>query len=283
MVHPFDRIGLAALSDLGDPAVRSLIGTLEKTQEEFLARESKFRSPDYKWPRDALHTWSRIWEYPYVVHHLAKRKPTGRPVVVDHGCGTTFFPYSATSVGYDVIGVDNDPVCLNDFAAAATVVPHDGALAARRLEPNGRLPLESASADAVASISVLEHIPDPVPAVAEIMRVLRPGGLFVLTMDVDLWGRGELSAVKYRQIRELLAAHFTCDLPEVTVHPLDHLTSRNSPHPPGWMNLGTSAVLHGKHWFKQTAGLALGRKPHFKYHRREPFHLSVFGYVGTRK
>ncbi len=38
------------------------------------------------------------------------------------------------------------------------------------------LPLEDASVDVVLDVSVLEHVPDPARVVAEIRRVLRPGG-----------------------------------------------------------------------------------------------------------
>jgi arsenite methyltransferase len=39
-----------------------------------------------------------------------------------------------------------------------------------------RLPLRDATVDAVVSIAVLQHIPDPAAALAEMTRVLRPGG-----------------------------------------------------------------------------------------------------------
>jgi SAM-dependent methyltransferase len=41
------------------------------------------------------------------------------------------------------------------------------------------LPLEDASADAVIFLHVLEHLPDPEPAVKEISRILKPGGLLL--------------------------------------------------------------------------------------------------------
>ena len=47
---------------------------LEKEQADFLAMESAFRSREYKWPRDPLHTWSRVWEYPYTYHHLQQAR-----------------------------------------------------------------------------------------------------------------------------------------------------------------------------------------------------------------
>jgi SAM-dependent methyltransferase len=59
----------------------------------------------------------------------------------------------------------------------------------QRYEPNVfvgdacRLPFASGSFDKVLCTGVLMHIPDERPAVAEIVRVLRPGGLFVCSIN----------------------------------------------------------------------------------------------------
>jgi 2-polyprenyl-6-hydroxyphenyl methylase/3-demethylubiquinone-9 3-methyltransferase len=53
-----------------------------------------------------------------------------------------------------------------------------------------RLPLSSASADVVVAGEVLEHVPDLPAVVAEVCRVLRPGGLVVLdTIAATAFGR----------------------------------------------------------------------------------------------
>jgi SAM-dependent methyltransferase len=49
------------------------------------------------------------------------------------------------------------------------------------IEPDGRLPSEDASFDAVLSTQVLEHVEDPALYLAESFRVLRPGGLLLLS------------------------------------------------------------------------------------------------------
>ena len=43
------------------------------------------------------------------------------------------------------------------------------------------IPLESETFDAILCTEVLEHLPNPVAAVAELTRLLRPGGLLILT------------------------------------------------------------------------------------------------------
>src|SRR5262249_22624394 len=115
MTHIFDRGGLAAISDCRNPECQSLFDALAREQSGFLEKESQFRSPEYKWPRDPLRNWSRAWEYPYAYHHLrAFRERWSRPVnpvVVDVGSGVTFFPFSVARLGCDVMCTDIDPVC----------------------------------------------------------------------------------------------------------------------------------------------------------------------------
>ena len=70
----FDRSGHTALSDLKTEEWERLFFILEKEQSTFLNKEKYFSSPEYKWTSAPLHTWSRIWEYPYVYHHLGAYK-----------------------------------------------------------------------------------------------------------------------------------------------------------------------------------------------------------------
>ncbi len=124
--HPFDRSGQAALSDFETPAWRELFARLEQQQARFLKHGASFQSPEYPWPRDPLHNWSRCWEYPYAYYHLATFRRAWResasPVVVDVGCGVTFFPFALATVGYDVRCNDVDPICRTDLERAIPLV-----------------------------------------------------------------------------------------------------------------------------------------------------------------
>lgn len=223
----FKRSGLAALSDIASPEYQKLFALLEKEQELFLSKESSFRSPDYKWPRDPLHCWSRIWEYPYVYYHLRRAKETLRPEisqrVVDLGSGVTFFPFAVARLGYHVQCLDIDPICEHDLLCAASVVSHQPGKVEFFLVSNDYLPLGDKEIDIVYCISVLEHIANFELPIQEVARILKPGGLFILTIDLDLCGYMEIGVRRYQDMRRCLAAFFDLEQPEVTIHPMDML------------------------------------------------------------
>lgn len=104
--------------------------------------------------------------------------------VLDVGCGpATDLPALAAAVGArgEVIGVDRDP------AMVATARERCSATAnIRVLEGDAEhLPLESGGLDRARVDRVLMHVPDPAAALAELHRVLRPGG--VLTLAEPDW------------------------------------------------------------------------------------------------
>lgn len=240
--HPFDRSGQAALSDLETTEWRDLFAHLEQASARFRQHEPAFRSPAYPWPRDPLHDWSRCWEYPYVYYHVRRflhEQPAGpRPVTVDVGSGVTFFPFALAALGGEVICTDTDPLCRTDLERAIPLVSAAPGRVSFRLIEGGRLPLREGEAAVAVCVSVVEHIPDFEATVQDIARVLRPGGLLVLTNDLDLRGDHEIGPVRYRDLRAELARHFDWVYPEVAVHPSDLLRTANGPYrarvPEGW-------------------------------------------------
>lgn len=232
--HPFDRCGFGALSDLATPECRALLQELGAEQDRFLAHEGAFRSPEYKWPRDALRWWSRVWEYPYAMHHLRRWRagvPGRVPVVADVGSGVTFFPFSVARLGCEVICLDIDPIAGRDLGRAAAVVDAAPGRVAFRQVTGGQLPLADGEVDAVYCVSVIEHVPDFTGMVADVARALRPGGLFVVTVDVDLMGGPALGIGEARRLLDAIDERFERIVPERPVHPLDLLVSDTGPHP----------------------------------------------------
>lgn len=259
--HPLSRSGIAARADLDTPECRELLRILEREQEQFLLRENAFRSPEYQWPRDALHTWSRVWEYPYVYFHLqqrlAKQRVDSRLLVVDVGTGVTFFPFAVANLGFDVICTDIDPICVRDLRRAVEVIaPSVGRVKVQQIE-RGVLPIGDAQADVVTCISVLEHIPDFQRTIAEMGRVIKPGGLLLLTIDLDLRGDSEIGPGKHRELIQWLDSQFLPACADTTVHPGDLLTTTNSLYP---IQI-RSGMRRYKFQMKQKLRACIGRQP----------------------
>jgi len=100
---------------------------------------------------------------------------------LDIGCGTGGFVVSATRAGAKVSGLDISPQAI---AKVQPLAPD----ADLRVGSAEELPWEDGSFDRVASLGLLEHVPDPVKAGREIGRVLRDDGLgFVYVPNTFYW------------------------------------------------------------------------------------------------
>lgn len=92
------RSGYASLDDLEPTDWKDIFTELENIQSDFLSREGKFRSPEYKWPHDPLHCVARPWEYAYVFSNLKDWQESHPEIdqlkVMDFGSGVTFFPFA---------------------------------------------------------------------------------------------------------------------------------------------------------------------------------------------
>jgi len=111
---------------------------------------------------------------PYVRAALEKGGVDSRSRVLDVGSGGGFLTANLSDAGYDVIGID--PL-MTPIREARDHVQSTFVAAAGE-----SLPFQDDSVDAVTCSEVLEHVEEPEAVVAEISRVLRPGGLLVFSM-----------------------------------------------------------------------------------------------------
>ena len=120
----------------------------------------------------------------------ASAAPARHAGVLRHGCSTSAAGLGGNSAAYadlgSVVGVEPDASALR-FAQARlrTHRPAGAWSTAAPWVPACRL--ERESFDAVIASDVLEHIADDRAAVAEIARVLRPGGVFVFSVPAHPW------------------------------------------------------------------------------------------------
>ena len=107
------------------------------------------------------------------------------PRVLDCGTGTgAFLSAFADAAGGqpELHGVDLSPAMLD--AARETLAKRGHTASLRRAELT-RLPYPDAHFDVVMAAHVVEHLADPEAALAEMRRVLKPGGLMVVCITRD--------------------------------------------------------------------------------------------------
>ena len=109
--------------------------------------------------------------------------------VLDLGCGRGRHLHALywNEVPLEVVGVDLShgevKAALDGFFDLPPPEPHsDRRWAGTYAGDAARLPFADASFDRIICSEVLEHVPDPDAALAEIARLLKPGGLFAASV-----------------------------------------------------------------------------------------------------
>jgi SAM-dependent methyltransferase len=185
--------------------------------------------------------------------------------VLDMGCGAGRHAFEMFRRGGDVIAFDQDAdelsAVLDLFGAMreAGEVP-DGADADIKQGDALSLPFADEEFDRVVAAEVLEHIPDDATAIAELARVLRPGGTMAVT--VPRWLPEKVCWALSDAYHEVEGGH-------VRIYKGDELVARLAAA--GLEHVGTDHV-HGLHapywWLKCAVGVDDDKHPLVRaYHR----------------
>lgn len=132
-------------------------------------------------------------------------------IVADVGTGTGFVAAGVASRVARVLAVDASPAML---AVARSNLETLGIVNVELIQGDaGRLPLEDDSVDAAFANMVLHHAEDPAAMLADMARVVRPGGTVAICDEVEHdhgWMRTEHADVwlgfTAAQVTELFAA-----------------------------------------------------------------------------
>lgn len=130
------------------------------------------------------------------------------PQVLDVATGTGRVPLLLLAQPWfagGVCGLDQAPAMLA-HARAKLAAAGLAARADLRLGQAGALPWPAAGFDLVTSLEALEFFPRPRRALAEMARVLRPGGVLLVSKYPDQWARAlPLRGLTRRGMRRVLA------------------------------------------------------------------------------
>ena len=104
--------------------------------------------------------------------------------VLDVGCGGGFTCEFLAKRGARVTGIDQSAACIEAANRHASEAGLDIDYCQSQAE---RLPFDDATFDAVVCVDVLEHVESPQQTVAEVSRVLKPGGQFCFDTINRTW------------------------------------------------------------------------------------------------
>jgi SAM-dependent methyltransferase len=192
--------------------------------------------------------------------------------VLEAGCGEGYGADLVASVAQRVVALDYDEVTAAHVAGRyRSVTAVRGNLVA--------LPLAAAAVDVVVNLQVIEHLWDQPGFLAECARVLRPGGLLLVSTpnritfspgrDTPLnpFHTRELSAV---ELHELLAGAGFADVRMLGLHHGPALRSVDAAHGGSVIDAQVALALSGRPWPERLlADVAGVRAEDFDIHGEE--------------
>ncbi len=152
------------------------------------------------WRRRLNALWDDSWffseqlEKRLIASALRESRPYAQGLLLDVGCGhKPYAPLFADRVTQHV-GLDYPPT-VDQHMAMGYVAPQVDIYSAGEA-----LPLRAGAVDTVLCTQVLEHTPNPARMMAEMARVLKPGGHLILTAPQE-WGLHQEPHDYYRYTR----------------------------------------------------------------------------------
>ncbi len=185
--------------------------------------------------------------------------------VLDMGCGGGRHAFALYKRGCDVVALDRSAGDLVEvetmFAALREAGEVPAGAQARAVRGDAyALPFDDDSFDAVIAAEVLEHLPEDERAMAELVRVLRPGGSIAVT--VPRWGPERVCWALSDAYHEVEGGH-------VRIYKGDQIVERLTRAGLEPQGTGHTHALHAPYWWiKCAVGVDNGDHPLVAaYHR----------------
>jgi len=242
LIYVNPRVGVSSLREFycfENPADQTLV-------QEWFVDGADLQAP----------TWRRFLR---IIHRY---QPTGR--LLDVGCGGGGFLVEARNLGYQVTGQDISPYFLDYCRSQHGLTVYGEELEALESMPGGF--------DCVTAFDVIEHHPDPKQMLTEIRRLLRPGGLAVVsTHDIgNLFAR--LYGVNWRHIHPV--GHITY-FTQTTLAKMLSATGFQVIHRGGLHTMDASTATEARNWLTQFGKVILLRSLILGFYRPLADHIST--------
>lgn len=204
------RQGIPTIKEYQHAISTPFFKRLEKFSDKFLKSNKRYlHKYKYKWSGDPLHTWSRQWEYLYVVKNIMEYvSVNNRQIkILDAGSGLTFLSYY---IGME-FSETNIVCCDRDLSLASIAcninksIPYQVKYTISDLRS---MPFVNESFDVIFCISVLEHARDIEDIVREFKRIMVKKGILILTFDISLDGKGEITVEGAAKLIGILNKYF---------------------------------------------------------------------------
>ena len=169
--------------------------------------------------------------------------------VLDMGCGGGRHAFALYRRGADVVALDRGDADLVEVETMFEAMRLEGEVPAGARAGTVRgdayaLPFDDDSFDAVVAAEVLEHLPEDERAMAELVRVLRPGGQIAVT--VPRWGPEKVCWALSDAYHEVEGGH-------VRIYRGDQLVERLERAGLEPVGTGHTHGLHAPYWWLKCA------------------------------
>jgi len=168
--------------------------------------------------------------------------------LLDAGCGTGWFSQAAAARGARVTSMDVGSELLKIVAQKC--------VSKRVIGDLMKMPFKAKSFDIVVSSEVIEHVTDPRKAISEMYRVLKPGGILIITTPNRFWYFSLLiaNALKIRPYQGLENWQHWGDLKDLLTHKKFKLVRMRGIHLFPFVVPFTYPALDFFHWFGYSLG-----------------------------
>lgn len=158
---------LASVEELESPLYRNFMIILNFLAEQWNLRQCTI--------------WSKVWEYPWLWYQGLNRVFWDKKELLDCGSELSPMPWFFALLGAKVTLLERDAQWIPLWQNLKEAL---GVNIGWHITEDEHLPFADHSFDVVTSFSVIEHQFNKEKAVNEVIRILKPGGLFALSFDI---------------------------------------------------------------------------------------------------